>query len=67
MMAKAKQADADADRLFGEARGDELPTQLRDRSHRLRRLKQAKQRGWRTRPPLSTPSGSSARQPSTGR
>jgi hypothetical protein len=44
MMAKAKQADADADRLFGDSRGDELPAGLRDRSHRLERFQQAKQR-----------------------
>jgi hypothetical protein len=43
MLTKAKQADAAKDRLFGDMRGDELPTQLRDRTRRLERFGQAKQ------------------------
>jgi transposase len=38
MMTEAAEVDAEQDRLFGDARGDELPEDLRDRSSRAARL-----------------------------
>ena len=44
MLVEAAQADAEEDCLHGDARGDELPADLRDRGGRLARLTQAKAR-----------------------
>jgi transposase len=44
LMAQAHQSDLSEDTLFGEARGDELPAQLRNRQERLERLQAAQER-----------------------
>lgn len=44
MLAEAAAIDAAEDELYGEARGDELPPELADRSSRLRALREAKTR-----------------------
>ena len=44
ILEEAKAVDAAEDEQFGEARGDELPPELADRSRRLVRLRQAKAR-----------------------
>jgi transposase len=41
---EAKAIDAAEDERYGDARGDELPAELADRSERLRRLREAKAR-----------------------
>src|SRR5687767_1567514 len=41
---EAKALDAAEDELYGEARGDELPPELADRSERLKRLRAARER-----------------------
>lgn len=42
IMAEAAAIDAAEDELYGEARGDELPPELADRSRRIARLREAK-------------------------
>lgn len=42
ILAEAKAIDEAEDALYGDARGDELPPELADRSSRLRRLREAK-------------------------
>jgi transposase len=44
ILKQAAAADQQEDRLFGEARGDELPRELADKADRLARLRQAKAR-----------------------
>lgn len=44
ILEEAKAIDAAEDELFGDARGDELPPELRTREGRRRRLQEAKQR-----------------------
>jgi transposase len=44
ILGEAARVDATEDEQFGQARGDELPPELADRSSRLARLKQAKAR-----------------------
>jgi transposase len=44
ILAEAAEIDAAEDELFGDARGDELPDELADRSKRLQRLREAKAR-----------------------
>ena len=44
ILAEAAEVDAAEDEAFGDARGDELPPELADRSRRLERLREAKAR-----------------------
>jgi hypothetical protein len=44
MLAEAEAKDAEEDRLYGSARGDELPEGLRRREERLRRLRECRER-----------------------
>jgi len=44
ILGEAAQLDAQEDKLFGEARGDELPPELANRRSRLERLRAAKER-----------------------
>lgn len=44
ILEEAEATDAAEDELYGDARGDELPPELADRSSRLRRLRAAKER-----------------------
>lgn len=44
ILGEAKAVDAAEDEMFGDARGDELPAELADRSRRLARLREAKAR-----------------------
>jgi transposase len=55
---EAKAIDAAEDELYGDARGDELPPELADRSQRLQRLRAAKARLDAARSERDTASGS---------
>jgi len=44
MLAEAEAKDAEEDRLYGSARGDELPEGLRRRAERLKRLRECRDR-----------------------
>ncbi len=44
MLAEAEAKDAEEDKLYGEARGDELPEDLRTQKTRLERLRECKER-----------------------
>ena len=44
ILADAERVDAEEDRRYGDARGDELPTGLRNREERLHRLEEARRR-----------------------
>lgn len=44
MLSEAEAKDAEEDRLYGEARGDELPEELRTQKTRLERLRECKER-----------------------
>ena len=44
MLSEAEATDAEEDRLYGEARGDELPEELRTQKSRIERLRECKAR-----------------------
>lgn len=43
ILAEAEETDAAEDRLYGDARGDELPPELRTREGRLRKIREARE------------------------
>jgi transposase len=63
---EAKAVDAAEDELYGDARGDELPPELADRSQRLQRLRAAKARLDAAQAERDT-AGGHDRSPTTGK